>query len=701
MEFKKFTKRYFYQKSIKPIIVMFTVLMTVFSVQAQISYDNFVNPLFIPDTLSTWPPNTHSTIRLDVMEDSIVLFPNASIDNPAVPGFPYHPADNLPIKTLTYSNPTTNNPGILGPTLIWYQGDSVTMEVENHLSKPTTTHWHGAHVAPGKDGGPHQVIQPGKTWSPDFQIRDDVSTMWYHPHLHHHTQQQVQSGMAGMIIVKNDNDVTAKDMPSDYGVNDFPIILQDKFVQYDPVSGRDTINYCCSLGTIPLVNGTWKPSLEVPDEGLVRLRVLNGSSERTMALSLQYGTDPNQLVPFFVSGSDKGYLNEPYLMNYQTPENGNLNDVLIIMGGERYEIIFDASGLAGDSIFLVNRRDWMTGNPLITTFPGGPSYANPPCYSRPYPTSSPDPVNLPIMMNDPCQSENPGWMVPSADFDSLPMPLLKILPVPMTGFTPIYGIPVMLADYQAPDPSTATVTRVKNLVNYNPDGGPPFSIDSINFDLEVINDYIELGATEIWDVYNPSGVAHPFHVHDIHFFITEIEHFDANGNATKIPVPPYMQGPKDVMAVASDNNNSGNLYPQVKYRMIGTFDDFGVPGDTDSLYTYGYMYHCHILDHEDGGMMHQFVVVSSPVTNIEETDSPEWVLFPNPTAGRFSMQAKYDRGSTVQLLSSTGSVLQTLQMDSIDGTTDFDIGILPPGIYMVRWVRKDGESTKKIVVMNH
>jgi bilirubin oxidase len=676
-------------------------LITAFSVQAQNPYSHFDNPLFIPDTLSTWPPDEHSVIHLDVMEDSMILFPNGSPINPVVPGFAWNPADNLPIRTLTYSNPETNNPGILGPTLIWYHGDSVTMEVQNHLDKKTTTHWHGAHVAPGNDGGPHQVIDPGKTWSPSFQIRDDVSTMWYHPHLHHHTQQQVQCGMAGMIIVKNVEDDKAKAMPHDYGLNDFPIILQDKFVQYDPATNRDTINYCCSLGTIPMVNGTWKPSLEVPDDGLVRFRILNGSSERTMALSLQYGTDPNLLIPFFVIGSDAGYLNEPYLMNYVQPQSGNLNDVLIIMGGERYEIVFDPTGLSGDSLFLVNRRDWMTGNKLITTFAGGPSYDNPPCYSGSYPMP---PMTGQNMMNDPCASDNPGWMVPSADFDSLLMPLLKILPVPMpNGPAPIYGIPAFLANYQAPDPSTASVTRVKNLVGYNPDGGPPFSIDSINFDLEFINDYIDLGTTEIWDIYNSSGVAHPFHVHDIHFFITQIEHFDANGNVTNIPVPPYMRGPKDVMAVTSDKDsgtNGNSPYPQVKYRMIATFEDFGIPSETDSLYKYGYMYHCHILDHEDAGMMHQFVVVSTPFTGVEETVSPEWVLFPNPTTGRFAMKAEYEGASTLQLLSGSGALLKTWQMGAVNGLSEVEVDMLPAGIYFVRWLREDGESTKRIVITN-
>lgn len=671
-----------------------------FWVHSQNPYANFDNPLFIPDTLSSWPPTTHSTIHLDVMEDSLVLFPNASASNPVMPGFAFRAADTLPIKTLTYSNPATNNPGILGPTLIWWHGDSVTMEVENHLNKATTTHWHGAHVAGGNDGGPHQGIQPNKTWSPSFKIRDDVSTMWYHPHLHHHTMEQVQRGMAGLIIVKNLADTTFAKLPHDYGVNDFPIIFQDKFVAYDSTTQRDTLNYCCSLGTIPLVNGTWKPTLNIPDTGMVRFRILNGSSERTIILSLQVGDDPNHLLPFQVIASDAGYLEEPYLMNTRPITTGSLDSLLIIMASERYEIVFDASGLNGQPLFLVNRRDWMQHNEWIETFAGGPSYDNPSCYAGPYP----DATDLTNMNNDPCADTLAGWMVRSANFDSLPMPMLKIVPTANPN-SPIVGpVPPSLAKWEIPTPAEADVIRTKNLLGYNVNPkAPPFSIDGINFDMKFINDYPKLNATEIWDVYNSSGVAHPFHVHDIHFFITQMQVIDSAGDATTISIPPYLRGPKDVMPVASSINNhpfNTTIYPQMKYQLTTTFTDFGLPANTDSIYKYAYMYHCHILDHEDGGMMHQFVVISDEVVaGMEGSISDlDWKLFPNPTTGRLSIEAQCQEASSLQLINLQGHVIQEWQFGPLDGIRELDLKMLSSGMYMMRWTRPDGAGTKRMIL---
>ncbi|MFM9055591.1 MAG: multicopper oxidase domain-containing protein, partial [Bacteroidota bacterium] len=68
------------------------------------------------------------------------------------------------------------NVDYLGPVLFLNKGDSVQFHVTNHLSDTTTLHWHGLHVAPQNDGGPHVTILPGATWSPAFTIRDEAST---------------------------------------------------------------------------------------------------------------------------------------------------------------------------------------------------------------------------------------------------------------------------------------------------------------------------------------------------------------------------------------------------------------------------------------------------------------------------------------------------------------------------------------------
>ena len=62
-------------------------------------------------------------------------------------------------------------------------------------------HWHGMHLPAAMDGGPHQPIAPGATWSPTWRIDQPAATLWYHPHPHGETAEHVYRGLAGMFIL--------------------------------------------------------------------------------------------------------------------------------------------------------------------------------------------------------------------------------------------------------------------------------------------------------------------------------------------------------------------------------------------------------------------------------------------------------------------------------------------------------------------
>src|SRR5690349_479171 len=168
------------------------------------------NALFIPDTL------TGPSLTLNVQAGTKQYFGT----------------NNTP----TYGY----NGNILGPTLLLNDGDSVTLNVKNNLSQPTTVHWHGLHVAPQNDGGPHQIITAGGTWSPSFKVRNEASTFWYHPHGEGKTEIQVTRGLAGMIIVR-DNIEKSYVLPRRYKIDDFPLIVQTK--AFDPLLQFATANH--------------------------------------------------------------------------------------------------------------------------------------------------------------------------------------------------------------------------------------------------------------------------------------------------------------------------------------------------------------------------------------------------------------------------------------------------------------------------
>ncbi len=126
----------------------------------------------------------------------------------------------IPTKTLGY------NGSYLGPTLVMNRGDDVRVHLQNSLEETTTLHWHGMHLPADMDGGPHQPVEPGQPWDPEWTVDQPAATLWYHPHPHGETERQVGMGLAGMVILRDDAEA-ALPLPRDYGVDDLPVIVQD------------------------------------------------------------------------------------------------------------------------------------------------------------------------------------------------------------------------------------------------------------------------------------------------------------------------------------------------------------------------------------------------------------------------------------------------------------------------------------------
>ncbi|MGB2570995.1 multicopper oxidase domain-containing protein [Micromonospora citrea] len=115
----------------------------------------------------------------------------------------------------------------LGPTLRAKRGERVVVNVVNRLSEETSVHWHGMHLPARMDGGPHQMIRPGATWSPTWTVDQPAATLWYHPHPHGATEEHVYRGLAGLFLLDDDREA-ALPLPRRYGVDDIPVIVQDR-----------------------------------------------------------------------------------------------------------------------------------------------------------------------------------------------------------------------------------------------------------------------------------------------------------------------------------------------------------------------------------------------------------------------------------------------------------------------------------------
>lgn len=524
----------------------------------------------------------------------------------AIPDTLYGTAFDLHIIDSTknfYSSQATNTMGVntnyLGPTLILQKGDSVQMNVYNELMDTTTIHWHGMHVSAMNDGGPHTTIAPGDVWSPTFKVRDHASTYWYHPHLHMMTNMHATLGAAGMIIVR-DTIESQLTLPRKYGVDDFPLVFQSKC--FDTNKQIIIDNHSDS---VLMVNGTLNPYLPVPAQ-VIRLRLLNASSERVFRIGM------NNNMPFYMIGSDGGLLDAPVSMNR-----------LQISPGERAEILIDLTSYNGQTLFLNNYANELGNGIYGATQPGmGSSLtANLIGYSSNIINGTNQPF---LQLNVVAPTSNPITQIPS----SL-----------------ITNTPYSLANSNAN--KTLTFSSLDGIVG-------PFLINNDSFDMDVITYSIPKDNIETWTLVNQTPIAHPFHIHDVQFYITDI-----NGN----PPPTHLQGKKDVVLVL----------PMQTITFITKFESF-----CDEMTPY--MYHCHMLPHEDEGMMGQFIVNCS-TNEMNENSTNEISIFPNPTTGILQIKNKTMLIKNILVTNQLGEII--LQQNQLINP-GIDLTGFPTGMYFLQ-----------------
>ncbi len=407
------------------------------------------------------------------------------------------------------------NGAYLGPTLRMRAGESVQLNVTNNIGEPTTLHWHGFHLPARADGGPHQIIAEGETWSPKFIVKQRASMFWYHSHMVPNTGPLVYQGLAGLIYV-DDEETSRLDLPNDYGVDDIPLVLQDRAFNSDGSFLYGTSVHTVRMGmrgNILLVNGTFRPFFEASTNSL-RLRFLNGSNARTYTIGFTDGRSFQQI------GSDGGLLQQPFETSYIT-----------LAPGERAQIIVDLSD----------------GKPvsLRTIAASGAGMRG-------------------MMMGD------------NITFD-----VLNIRPNSQRAKR--LKMPDRLITLARPDSSQVVRTRRFIMqMGGMATGKQGFAINGKAFDMNRIDETVRVNTSEIWQIENTSIMPHPLHIHDVQFRI-----LDRNG----VPPMPGEMGLKDTVLVA----------PNERVRLLLKFSDYTDPDRP-------YMYHCHILEHEDAGMMGQFIV---------------------------------------------------------------------------------------------
>ena len=520
-----------------------------------------------------------------------------------VPSFapPYPPGYN----GAPYLNPLT---GVLTNPDSWNAQSPV----------PIIPHLHGGEVQSTSDGHPEAWFTPGggvfqhgnayntelTYWintttgllDPNIPIQTNEvafrypneqppTTLWYHDHALGITRINVMSGLAGFYLLRDPADTIASTYlpPIQY---EMPLVVQDRTFDingqfYFPSVGINPDHpYWLPefFGNTIMVNGLVWPNMNVK-QGVYRLRLLDGSNARFYTISF-WIPNAKQLgiknkLPFTIIGSDGGYLPAPVTVTELT-----------IAPGERWDILVDFStvpivpGVVSNIILQ---------NTAKAPFPKG---------------AAADPQTTGQLMQFTVLG-TPGWK--------------PTQPLPPT----LNTIPTLPAPVRQ---------RQLTLIEIMGMGGPlEILLDGKKWAAD-ISEKVTLGSTEEWIIVNPTADAHPIHLHLVQFQLVSRQAFSSSQyladwwmlnptapikmgdpvqTITNPPYTNYLQGkPVAPLPYEKGWKDTIQVFPgqvtiiRVRWAPIG-----GGSYPFDATVGPGYVWHCHILDHEDNEMMRPYLVV--------------------------------------------------------------------------------------------
>ena len=439
----------------------------------------------------------------------------------------------------------------LGPIIRARTGDRVRVRLENKLQEPTIIHWHGMRVPEDMDGHPRFAIEPGREFVYEFEVLERAGTYWFHPHAHGTTGPQVYAGLAGLFIV-SDAEEDATNLPS--GEFDVPLVIQDRtfdgsnqFV-YAPQTGMMADGV---LGDQVLVNGQAEFQLPVATRAY-RLRLLNGSNSRMYKLAW------SDAAPLHVIATDGGLLEAPITRDYVT-----------LAPGERVELWADFSNYSlGTEVILRS-----------TAFEGA--------------DIGMDGMTGMMGMND---MSNMSDVPNGAEFDVMRVRVDRA----ETQTQPLPERLSTIARHRVEDasnsasPRTIAVSMVMNMgMGMGMNMGWGLNGRTFRMNDVAADEVIKLNELEVWELVNdtsPMAMNHPLHIHGAQFQIVDrsvMSGFSAGWESVR---QGYVdEGWKDTVL----------LMPGERVKLLVRFTDF----------TGRFVYHCHNLEHADGGMMRNLQVV--------------------------------------------------------------------------------------------
>jgi FtsP/CotA-like multicopper oxidase with cupredoxin domain len=482
---------------------------------------------------------------------------------------------------------------------------------------PFVTHLHGAHTTPESDGHPVAWWLPdandipagyarrGGTFAqaegaPDVQGQaifrypntQPAATLWYHDHTVGMTRANVYAGPAGLYLIRGGPGDDVRDIRTNGratlpgGKYEIPLVVQDRSFNTDgslfypttraffdgytgPYAPHTDIAPLLNpefFGNAMVVNGKTWPYLEV-EARRYRLRVLNASDSRFLILALDSG------LPFTQIGGDGGFLREPVSLSR-----------LLLGPAERADVIVDFSKVApGTRIRMLNLgpdEPFGGGVPDVDFPAADPRTTGQVMQFRVVEARHEDRTTRPQHLALPA----PAKLGKSSNVRRVSLNELdsQVVCSDADGMTGPCG-----AQYPLPfGPAMALLGTVDG------DGNPvPHEF------MEPVTDTVKLGDTETWEIFNFTADAHPIHIHLVQFEILNRQGLVTDAEGITAPPARLVGRPRPPERWESGRKDTLIVYPGEVARVKARFD---LPGE--------YIWHCHILSHEDNEMMRPYVV---------------------------------------------------------------------------------------------
>ena len=589
---------------------------------------------------------------------------------------------------------------------------------------PAVPHLHGGEVPSAYDGGPDAWWTPGRAQAGPGFVSDryvypnaqEPTTLWYHDHALGATRLNVYAGLAGFYLLRDPSREPANlpggtvDPATDRYGNPYEreIVIQDRMFDVNGQLHWPNLGINPGVhpfwipeffGDVMLVNGKTWPYLQV-EPRRYRFRLLNGSNARFYDLKL-VDSRGRSGPGFWQIGSDGGLLDFPVLL--QSP-GARTPLKLMLAPGERADLIVDFSGYAGRTLELRNtaKAPFPNGAPVNAKTTG---------------------VILQVRVGTTLTGTD-GSLRPSAS-------------------TRLRAAPI-----ERPVPNAAPRALTLN-ENMGPGGPLEVLVNNTMWAMPTSETPV-VGSTELWEIINLTADTHPIHLHLMQFQILNRQAFNLAkynkvygmpmpGMGPPLPydvanaatgfrlggnpdVTPYLRGapvppdpnetgwkdtfrmnpgevtrvlvrvaPQDADARVGGPVGPGmNLFPFDPTAGLGTTDAYGHPGGP------GYVWHCHIVDHEDNEMMRRMTIaagaslVQAALAPAAES-APELVnarvelamARPNPAAGEVRIGWTLPQASRVEL------AVFDLAGREVARLADGEYG---PGEHVVEWVGTDGNG---------